>query len=289
MQEIVINGSTYEFPEQWTEVNRKKLPTLLKNLFVLPESGKTYHELLRIVLGYTPKEWKKIMGRLYGKKSSEENKEQSSEVLSELLRQLSWMWKTDLTVAPFSGFYVNGQRWEVFKEGFLSMSFGELTDAYIHAQVFIKQLIEGEERLDLLVATLCRPKREGDFQNSPEWNGDDREDYNEHIAAKRAKLLAGNFFEQKVLVLVYFLGTVKNFFSFFDLFDDDGSKPPVPEDFPGQSFIKNQHLLSEKSIFGNMSQTKRANVHEVFQFLEEHHKDVKAEIQRNQAKNNESY
>ncbi|SDG72065.1 hypothetical protein SAMN04487996_12269 [Dyadobacter soli] len=285
MQEIVINGSTHKFPQDWQEVSRHKLPALLKNLFVLPESGETYHELLRITLGYTSKQWGRIMDRLFGKKSPEANKDQSALVLAELLRQLSWMWQTDLTVAPFSSFEVDGQRWEVFTEGFRSMSFGELSDAYIHAQAFIKQLVEGEERLDMLVATLCRPKRKRKYQNDPDWNGDEREDYNEHIAANRAKLLTGRFFDEKVLVLVYFLGTVKNFFSYFDLFENDGSKPPVPEDFPGQSLIKNQYELSQKQIFGSMSQTKRANVHEVFQFLEEHRKDVKAEIERNKSKN----
>lgn len=283
MQEIIINGSTYKFPESWQEVSRHKLPGLLKNLFVLPESGKTYHELLRITLGYTPKQWGKINDRLFGKQTPVDKQEQSAQVLSELLRHLSWMWQTDLTVCPFDNFEVDGQRWIPFQEGFRSMSFGELSDAYIHAQAFIKQIVEGEERLDMLTATLCRPERKGKYKHDPAWNGDAREDYNEHLSTARAKQLSGRFFEQKVLILVYFLGTTKDFFSYFDLFESDGSKPPISEDFPGQSLIKNQHLLSEKQIFGSMPQTKRANVHEVFQFLEEHHKDVKAEIERQKA------
>ena len=86
---------------------------------------------------------------------------------------------------------------------------------------------------------------------------------------------------------MYFLGSIKVFFSFFDLFNNDGTKPPVPEEYPGQSMIKNQHLLSEKHIFGGMEATKLANVHEVFQYLEEHNKDVKAEIERSKADNRE--
>jgi len=284
MQEIALNGTVYRLPESWDEVERHKLPGLLRNVFVLPESGSTGHHILRTVLGYSERQWARIMDNLFGRRSTADNRAASSAVLAELLRMLSWMWKGDLTAQPFESFKVDGQEWLLFTESFRSMSFGELSDAYIHAQAFIKQLVEGEERLNLLVATVCRPRRKGSYARDPDWNGDDREEYNEHIAQLRAKQLQGRYFEQKVLVLVYFLGSVKNFFSYFDLFDT-GGRPPAPEEFPGQSLIKNQHLLSEKAIFGTMAQTKKANVHEVFQFLEEHNKDVKAEIERNKANN----
>ncbi|MCE7061249.1 hypothetical protein [Dyadobacter sp. CY343] len=284
MIKISINGQEFDLPENWTEVDKKKLPELLRNVFVASESRIAYHNILRVVLGFEQKKWNRLMNQFFGRSSTARNMDASSTALADLLRVLSWMWKSDLTIAPFESFEVDGKDWLLFNDGFRSMSFGELTDAYIHAQAFIKQLIEGEERLNMLVATLCRPKRAGDFKNDPSWNGDDREDYNEHIAQLRSKQIEYAYFEQKVLVLVYFLGSVKNFFSYFDLFENDGT-PPVPDEFPGQSMIKNQHLLSEKSIFGNMSHTKKANVHEVFQFLEEHHKDVKAEIERHKQAN----
>ena len=283
MQQITINGKVFKLPESWQEVEPKKLPELLRFLYVLPESGSTYHEILRTVLGYTPKQWTKIMKHMFGKQRSETQIDQSSKALRDLLNLLSWMWKSDLTIAPFEKFAVGNQSWFVFEEGFKSMTFGELADAYIHAQAFIKQLVEGEERLNMLVSTLCRPERKGSYQKDPQWNGDKREDYNGHIAQRRSELLTGKYFHQKVLVMVYFLGTVKDFFSYFDLFDNDGSAPPVPEEFPGQSMIKNQHLLSQKQVFGSMNATKAANVHEVFLFLEEHNKDVKAEIARHKA------
>ncbi|WP_254561800.1 hypothetical protein [Dyadobacter diqingensis] len=283
MQEISISGQVFQIPENWQEVESKRLPELLKNLYVLPESGSTYHNILRIVLGFTPKQWKKLMQQFFGAKRSEEQKDQSTEALCQLLNLVSWLWTSELTTEPFRKFRVDGQYWHLFEEGFRSMTFGEMCDAYIHAQAFIKQLVEGEERLNLLVATICRPERAGDYDSDPSWNGDTRENYNEHLSRRRADLLKDKYMEEKVLVMVYFLGTVKNFFSYFDLFDDDGSSPSVPEEFPGQSMIKNQHLLSQKQVFGSMDATKSANVHEVFQFLEEHNKDVKAEIARHKA------
>lgn len=283
MKEIAINGQAFKLPEAWQEVPTGKLPQILRQMYVLPESGSTYHEIIRLLLGYNPGEWGKLMRQFFGKRVPEQNKKRSAIALAELIRGQSWMWKDDLTVAPLDNFEVDGDAWFVFEEDFKSMSFGEMSDAYIHAQAFIKQLVEGEERLNMLVATICRPEQKGDYQNDPAWNGDKREVYNEHIARNRAAVLDGKYEAEKVLVLMYFLGSVKNFFSYFDLFDTDTSKPPVPEDFPGQSMIKNQHLLSEKHIFGGMAATKQANVHEVFQFLEEHNKDTKAQNARNKA------
>lgn len=285
MHKVTINGKTVQLPQNWIEAAgldslRGCFAELLETLYVYPASGATYHHVLRIMLGYSQPEWKKLMRHFFSDSRSQEQRDQSSEALAELLGLVSWMWKEELTVAPFQSVQVEGEPWLMFGDGFRSMSFGELTDAYIHAQAFIKQLVEGEERLNMLVATVCRPEKQGDYRVDPKWNGDAREEYNEHIATVRAGKLKGKLFPAKILVLVYFLGAAKNFFSYFDLFDSDGSGPPQAEEYPGQSMIKNQHLLSGKAIFGTMSETKKANVHEVFQFLEEHNKDVKAEIER---------
>lgn len=286
MLTVTINGDNFNIPENWQEAAgmpafRANCTHLLEALYVKPEDGNTYHQVLRVVLGYTQKQWNRLMRHFFSSQRGQQKIDESADALAELVSLVSWMWEGELTIAPFEHIDVEGQEWLMFPDGFSSMTFGELTDSYIHAQAFVNQLVEGEERLNMLVATLCRPERQGDYTKDPDWNGDRREPYNEHAAALRSKLLAGKHFPQKVLTLVYFLGSIKNFFSFFDLFDSDQSSPPVLEDFPGQSMIKNQHLLSEKAIFGNMASTKKANVHEVFQFLEEHHKDVKAEIERN--------
>jgi hypothetical protein len=285
MLAITINGRVYELPETWQEVGHKELPELLRLLYVMPETGETYHSILRILLGYNQGQWGKLMIRFFGKKRPEEQKQKSSEALQEILSVVSWMWKGDLTIPPFDSFIVKGKKWLLFEPGFKSMSFGELSNAHINAQAFIKQLIEGDERLNVLVATICRPEQKGQYRNNPEWNGDPREPYNEHIARHRADQIADGFTKEKILVLMYFLGSLKEFFSFYDLFESDPSGPASQEDYPGQSLIKNQHLLSEKHIFGSMDATKTANVHEVFQFLEEHRKDIKEQNARIKAQN----
>lgn len=275
MQIITLNGTDFHIAETWQEVDSKKLPSILSLLYVHPENGTTYLEVLRILLDFSPKKWRKLIAHFYSNNRSIQDIEETTTTFQAILQKVSWMWKGDLTRRPFEGFNVNGQCWLVFEEGFKSMSFGELSNAHINAQAFIKQLVVGEERLNVLAATLCRPARKGDFDTDPNWNGDPRQNYNEHIARHRAEMLEGSFLNEKILVLMYFLGTLKEFFSYYDLFESDTSGPAPQEDYPGQSMIKNQHLLSEKHIFGGMEATKLANVHEVFQFLEEHKKDIK--------------
>ncbi|CAG5017778.1 hypothetical protein DYBT9275_05845 [Dyadobacter sp. CECT 9275] len=280
MKKISLNRKVYHLPENWTEVKKEDLPVLLRLLYTQPPGGSTYLEILRIALGHTEKEWFKLMRHYFGPKRSESQVNRNANILAETMNLVSWMWQADLIIPPFESFQVNSQPWLLFEEGFKSMSFGEMADAHIHAQAFIKQLIAGEQRLNLLVASVCRPELSGDYKSDPEWNGDRREPYNEHVTRLRAESLNDNYAAEKILVLMYFLGSLKEFFSFYDLFENDGSAPPVAEDYPGQSLVKNQHLLSEKHIFGGMSATKAANVHEVFQFLEEHRKDIKAQNQR---------
>ena len=193
MKEIAINGQVFKLPESWPEVEKKQLPEILRQLYVLPESGSTYHNIIRSLLGYKPKAWEKLMRQFFAKGIQLKRNIQSATALAELLRMQSWMWQSDLTIAPMKGFEVSGVTWYLFEEGFKSMSFGEMSDAYIHAQAFIKQLVEGEDRLNMLVATVCRPERAGDYDSDLTWNGDRREAYNEHIARKRVELLRDGY------------------------------------------------------------------------------------------------
>lgn len=265
-------------PETWIEVQKIQLPDLLTQLFAMPESGTTYHTLLRLTLGYREKEWAQLMKHYFSTKLTEESREANAEVLAEVLRLISWMWKEELTIKPFESITLEESVYLLPDENFLTMTYGELSDAYIHSRAFVEQIVEGEERLNLLLATVCRPDKFLRNTQLENWNGDRRELYNEHIARSRVKVWESAPYDKKIIVLMYFLGTLKNFLSLFDIWQGDGARPAPEDEYPGQSWIKNQHLLAEKHIFGGMKDTKAANVHEVFSFLEEHSKDMKQKI-----------
>ena len=287
MIDIVFDNKNYSIPEKWDEVPEKVRLRVLEIVFATPENGTAYHELLRTLLGINQRAWAKLMRRFFSDRSTEKTIEKNAEILQELLDMLKWMWNADEIARPFEFIEHDNTKFYLFEEGFRSMSFGELTDAYIHAHSFIKQLEEGDKRLNLLLATICRPhlkppSSEGDIIEK--WNGDARIPYNSHIS----NLIESKFkdipSEKKILALVYFLGQLKDFLSYYDIYDDEGRE--ANEDYPGQGYIKNQHLLSEKGIFGNMTQTKAANVHDVFLFLEENKKDIKEQIRLQKAQEN---
>lgn len=274
MKQVTLSSKSYALWETWTEVPKAILPQVLRLLYVESASGQTYHQLLRLALGYSEKEWKRLMKHYFSPKLEDTQREQNAEVLAEVLNYLKWMWTQELTIKPFLCLEVENQTFWLPDDDFLTMSYGELTDAYIHAQAFIEQLVEGDERLNYLMATLCRPERPNKEAIDENWNGDVREAYNEHTSRLRVKLWETADYSDKILVLMWFLGALKDFTERFQVWDEEANGPLPEDEYPGQSWIKNQHLLSEKQIFGGMSATKKANVHEVFTFLEEHKKDM---------------
>ncbi|WP_374755035.1 hypothetical protein, partial [Arsenicibacter rosenii] len=118
----------------------------------------------------------------------------------------------------------------------------------------------------LLVATLCRPERVSGwgkpYRDDPAWNGDRREDYNEFKARDRLALVRKTGYPQRMAVLLYFAANFKTLMDRYAVFAQEAGadQTATAEEYPGQSMMKNQHLLAEKHIFGNISQTKAANV-----------------------------
>lgn len=276
---VTLNGREIKLPDGWPDVSEAMLPKLVELLFVRPENGDTYLELLRVVCGFTTGEWKQLHRTCFAPDLSEEVRENNAEVLQTLLTQIRWMWTSDFTRKPFQSVHREGVEYLLPEEAFRSMTYGEMVDAFVHAHTFCKQLIPGPERLHYLLATILRPRRKGDYTNQEGWNGDHREAYNVSVSKERVDLFVDMPFVNQIGVLVYFLGSLKDFFSQYELYEEDTIEANVAEDeYPGQSMIKNLHFLAGKGIFGNQQQTKNTNVHEVFLYLEEHKKDIKEEI-----------
>lgn len=285
--EISINKKTYKLPEQWTEIDKAKLLPILRLLYVLPENGTTYHEILRTVLGYDYKQWAKLMQHYFSPKLADEIKDNNAAVLQETLQAVEWLWTSDLTLQPLDFIELQGTKYYLHKERFRGVTFEEMSDAYMNAIAFIEQLEEGNNRLNWLLAIVCRPARKGNYKTDPNWNGDHREPYNQALAETRVKLWETSRYEDKIVVMMFYLGTLKDFLSKYDIYNNEGPSQSE-EEYPGQSLKKNLHFLSEKGIFGSMDSTKKANVSDVFLFLEEYNKDERERRIREEAINNQS-
>lgn len=283
MQQIELNNKVYQLPESWAEVcagknTSKLLPQLIDLLFMRAETGETYHELLRVLLGISRKVWKKTMHYYFHSTVSDEAKTQSAEALQQLLRVIDWMWKEPVLVRPFEHFEYKGEKYFLPEENFQTTSWGELKDAYVHCEAFGRQLVPGEQHLDLLVSTICRPERRGDYMNES-WNGDIRENYNEFVSKARAKELSKISFAQKFSVLLYFAGSIKALLDSYDIYPKGDGIEEITEVYIGQGFEENTLALAEKSIFGNYAQTGATNCHNILIALERNKRILEAEIE----------
>lgn len=284
MTQIELDGVHYILPESWDEINTERLPKLIELVYLVPESGRMHHALIQLALNIRPKAWKKLHQRHFSPSLREAVRRKNAEVLHQLVQILAWCWEKPMDKQPFPSITVGKEVWLLPEQGFVTLSFGELTDLYIHLQTFIQQTVAGDEHLDYLVATACRPRRPRGYTLDGNWNGDHREPYNEFIVRERVKVAAALPFPTKMAVMLYIAATIKNVMARYTLFDQsDAPGDGTPEVYTGQGFLKNQHLLAEKGIFGNLRQTQEANAHEVLLFLEEHRFDLKAkqEAERN--------
>lgn len=285
MQAIWIADKVYQFPQKWEEVPRKNLPKLIELVYLKGDAGTSYHEILRIVMRKTDKGWAKFCNKYFGMHLVKRVREANALVLHDAFRALTWMYSEAMDVKPFDYISLGGNDTYILPDpDFYALSFGELSDAYVHTQAYVKQLIPGEERLNLLVATLCRPAQKGNYSNDPNWNGDSREPYNEFVAKERAKIFETECDPvMKTEVLIYFAACLNNLFESYDIFSDDENS--VGEDYPGQGLFKNQHLLAQKGIYTGLNGVKQANVHEVLLFLQEHKADIMEQIEREKTRN----
>lgn len=293
---ILFAKKAYELPESWAEVGREKIPALVELAYLMPDIGATHLEVVRVVLGIKKRIWNQLLGVHFSDKMTEDVREANASNINYLVRQCSWIWDEPMTEMPFEFFAHQGEKYYLSKSTaelpFGVMSYGELANAYINLQGFVKKLRDDDFYLDNLVATLCRRRQrvDSDYTGLTErgwmasgegnWNGDLRVSYNEYLCAEMAGKFANLGYDKKLAVLMYFAGNLKRFMDSykgtFGRGDGDG------EEYIGQGFLKNQHLLAEKGVFGTLAQTKTANCHEVLMYLEEYGADMekKMEAQR---------
>lgn len=276
---ILFSNAEHELYESWAEVPVEKIPALVELAYFAPDAGSTHLEIVRQVLGIKPRPWARMLSTHFAETLPTKVREANAENINWLVRQCAWMWNEPLTKMPFEYFEHKGVRYYIAKSSeelaFETCSYGELTNAYINMQGFVKRLKNDDYYLNNLVAVLCRERR-SEAQNDKDWNGDVRVPYNEYLCTETAKLFDDLDVKIKLAVMMYFAGNLKRFMDgyqqTFRRGDGEG------EEYIGQGFLKNQHLLAEKGIFGDIYKTKNANCHEVMLYLEEYGADMEKQM-----------
>ena len=115
-----------------------------------------------------------------------------------------------------------GARYYGPRAGFRNLRFAEFifADAY-----FLRYLQAGDEtQLDRLVATLYRPQRAGYAPLAPDYAGDRREDFNEHLLEARARAVAKQAHHVKYAVLLWYAGCRRQLETRFEYVFTDANK-----------------------------------------------------------------
>ncbi len=285
MKEIFISDKRFEMPENWGEIKQFLIPILIDLVFLKPQNGITKHEILRLCLGLTKADWGKFNHHYFGNHLPESRREANAVVLHELFLPINWLWSEPITKQPFESFDTEKDTLYLPSEDFETMIWGELQDSLVYYEAYVKQLEIGDKYLDLLIASICRKKRPPKEINANGWDGDIRQPYNEFHAKKNATLIAAIPYEQKLAILLYYAGTTKVILGRYEVFKDAKDGEENQEEYPGQGFEKNTHLLAQKGVFGNYDQTRHKNCHNVLIFLEENKKDMEAEKEAYEAAN----
>ncbi|WP_022821917.1 hypothetical protein [Hymenobacter norwichensis] len=139
------------------------------------------------------------------------------------------------------------------REHFRNMSFAE----FIFADAYFVRYSQDRSQvamLDKLVAVLYRPQRRNYDPNSPEFGGDRREDFNEHLLEKRVFMLEALPSTEKLAIYTWYAGCRKALeYAYPDVFTSAHQEQASAKGW--------DYVLRELSgsTFGTLTETSRQN------------------------------
>jgi hypothetical protein len=151
-----------------------------------------------------------------------------------LKKQVEWVF-TPTAIKPFNGFLVVDEVWLLPEAAFGNCKAIELAMGFVHYVSYVKpgdsaQSADSDERelaLDRLICTFCRPRRPdlADWREGPNWDGDEREVYNESRINDRLAKLKKIQTTRKMAFLAFFEVNLREFFEdYAPIFGAGGGK-----------------------------------------------------------------
>lgn len=176
--------------------------------------------------------------------------------------QIAWVF-TPPIAKPFPRFRHNGLDYILPAEDFADTTALELSVAFMAFTDFVDPDEPDLTALDRLIGTLCRPERKDlkAFADSDDWNGDDREPFNESRMMKRAADLASLKMEVKVAVFNYFEVQAKAFLEQYETLFGGDSSPRYGDSRGWIMLLKN---IAKEGHFGNFDEVGRQYAHLVY-------------------------
>ncbi|WP_276496736.1 hypothetical protein [Pontibacter litorisediminis] len=164
-------------------------------------------------------------------------------------------------------------------ERFRNLTFAE----FIYTETLYTRLAKklDEETLDRLIAVLYRPQRQNYNPASPNYKGDIREDFNEHLFAGREPLIRQLPMHYKLAILAWYRGCKKELEALYDKVFTEGNQQKASRSDWGDVVLS---LSGGK--FGTLEQTATQRVHTIFkemQRLAREHEEIEKRHKRTQS------
>lgn len=260
MKQFRLNGKPYSLPTTWADLTPKQVVALGPYLLIEPGAAGRLAVLRILSPVLTPKVLKRL---------SEDDR-------LTLVIETDWLWSAPMAKCPLESFKHAGTEYLLWEPGFENC----VAIEYLMAETQFKLFARAKPApgaLELLLATLCRPRKAGLNERDPHWDGDRRERYNNKVAEARAKELAPLPLATKMVVLQYYVASARGF---HERYRELYSKP---EGGKGRAVASNFGLLgilddvATEGVFGTFEQACYTQVNTVFFHLLKGHRDAKAQ------------
>lgn len=260
MKQFRLNDQLHQLPTSWDELQERQVLALAPYLVGMPTAAAEQLEVLRILC---PALKAKVLRKM------------APEDVLTLLELTHWLWSAPMGKCPLSSFTLRGVEYLLWEPAFDNcVAIEYLMAEHYFRQFARKQPVAGA--LEQLVATLCRPRKQGLNERDPLWDGDRRERYNSKIAEARSRELKGLPVAIQIVVLQYYVASAR---AFHERYREIYRKPE-----PGQRQSSGGFGLlgilddvAGEGLYGTFEQTCYTNVHTIFFHLLKAHRDAKAQ------------
>lgn len=188
--------------------------------------------------------------------------------LWDMASYVGWAWSQGLDTTGIREFTHRGRTYQLPEPNLLDAVAIEYAMAQVYYQRFAHPQRPQLAALDQLVATLCRPLREGlaALQEDPAWDGQRRERYHAKLADARAQELADAPLGVKIVVLHHFLHAQRFIHrAYRDLFKrvepGPGGKAVKPSD--GTEMLELLAEVAEVGLYGTYEQVAHTALHTI--------------------------
>lgn len=272
MKTIEFGAKKYQVAENWNELTQEQYIQLIMCPRV--EANGSYDTLeneaaaCRVWLGMSPKLWAPL--------------QLSNWQWGQLRQQFHWLFTTRPTgKPPMETFAHKGINYRLPGADFADTTAQELCNANIAYVAFANPDATDAAALDRLIATLCRPRRADlkKFRNSAEWNGDQREPYNDARMLERATALADLDLNIKLVILDYFERSNNDFLDEYgELFGADRQ----PRYGDGRGWVMLLKNVAKQNYFGDFEKVCSTPANLLFAALLDDMLDAQEEQEKSQ-------